>query len=454
MKEYKVNIGLEVHIELATESKMFCRCSARHFGKKPNTQVCPICLGLPGALPYTNQKAVEDAIFLGLAFNCKVNEFFKFDRKHYFYPDLPKAFQISQYDIALCVDGQWFIFNSPKASQRGKKIRIRRVHLEEDTAKLLHQEIDGKRVSLIDFNRSGVPLVEIVTEPDFETPGQVNEFLKEVQKIVRYLGISNADMEKGSMRLEANVSLQKTKNKKQKTKRLPDYKVELKNINSFSFLAKALEIEIQRQKKVLTRQGILVQETRGYNEVTGRTFSQRTKEEAQDYRYFPEPDIPPLRITKAKITKLKNQIPELPSAKTQRFIKDFKITQNYAQILTSTKSRADYFEKSVRLGAKHAISTKIIADFVVNKNFDTKYPEAAGLIKKLVELTSRDYAKQKEVEKAVKVVLVKEKKALSDFNKGKSEVAGFLMGKVQKQLKGKGEPKKIREVLLKKLKSS
>lgn len=432
---YTPIIGLEVHIELSTKTKLFCGCSSDHFAKKPNTQICPVCMGLPGALPYTNYDAVVSTIKFGLAMGSKINLFSKFDRKHYFYPDLPKGYQISQYDLPFCVGG----------SLNGKNIT--RVHLEEDTGKLVHETIDGVKSSLIDFNRSSVPLMEMVTEPDFHDTQGVVAFLKEIQLIARYLGISNADMEKGSMRLEANISLSPYSVDSPRFT-LPKYKVELKNINSFRFLEKAMKAEIERQKELLFKGEIIPQETRGYDEVKQTTFLQRVKEEASDYRYFPEPDLPPIKFTQEQIENIRSQIPELPSKKRGKFEKIYGLSKNFAEILVSDLSRANYFEEAAGLNNNY----KVIADLMINKKLDKEFPEPAGLVKRILEISKVEYSTNPEVDNAVKSVIMTNEKAVGDYKLGNGNVIGFLMGMVQKQLKGRGNAQVVREKLLEKLK--
>ena len=426
---YTPVIGLEVHIELATKSKLFCSCPADHFAKVPNTQVCPVCLGLPGALPVTNKKAIEDTIMFGLALGCVINKLSKFDRKHYFYPDLPKAYQISQYDLPLCKNGKLLGIN------------VRRIHIEEDTGKLQH--LNGK--SLIDFNRSSVPLMELVTEPEFSDIDTVVTFLKEVQRIVRYLGISSADMEKGSMRLEANVSIRNIDSKE-----LPDFKVELKNINSFGFLKKAVEAELVRQKELLEKGEKVGQETRGFDEKSGKTVLQRSKEDAHDYRYFPEPDLPPMKFTDDQISYIKSQIPELPETKRKKY-KGLGLSENYIEVLVDDKNRAEYFEQASLLAKNESISVKDIAGLMINQNLDKNFEEPALLVKKVYELMKKDYATGAETKSSVTDVIKSNPKAVKDFQEGNGNVVGFLIGQVQKELKGRGDPKLVQNLLRKAL---
>ena len=417
-------IGLEVHVELKTESKMFCGCSADYFGKEPNTHTCPVCLGLPGALPVANKTAIEWCIKIGLALDCKISLLSKFDRKNYFYPDLPKGYQISQYDKPFCEKGSISI----RSGNNTKTIGITRVHQEEDTGKLIHDIVNEKNVSLIDFNRSGVPLVEIVTDPDFESAGEVINYLKKLQQIVRYLDVSNADMEKGDMRLEPNISLKLSGDQE-----LPRYKVEVKNINSFRFVEKAINYELKRQEELLEIGETPKQETRGWNEKKQITQSQRSKEEANDYRYFPEPDLPPFRFEQSYINELKNGLPELPEQKLYRFQSEFKLTLYDAEILTREIELADYFEKTVKTGKAKNLNPKQIAHEIINKkvNIDEISPEVlAGQIQAKFQFTKVD---KKELEEAIKKVLRENEKAVKDYRSGKIQVIGFLIGLVRKE---------------------
>jgi len=422
MQKYQTIIGLEIHIEPNTKSKMFCSCPQYHFGAKPNSQTCPICLGLPGALPFVNESAIRKTIKLGVALGSKISETSRFYRKHYFYPDLPKGFQISQKDNPFCKGGKLGGF------------AINHIHLEEDAGKLIHQGDD----SLIDFNRSGCALIEVVTEPVFHEVSEVLYFVKELQLIARYLDISNADMEKGTMRLEANISLSSTE-------KLPNYKVELKNINSFKFLGKAINAEIERQTLSLDNGEKLTQETRGYDENTKTTFSQRTKADSHDYRYFPEPDLPPIDSTKYIVQS--TEILELPQTKRERFEEQYKLTKEYIEILVSDLDRANYFEEAVKLAPD---LVKSIADLMINKQMDKKYAPAS-LVRKLKEITNIKYASTSDLEQALREVIYANQDVVTSYKNGKGQVVGFLIGQVQKKLNGKGDPKLISTKLVEKL---
>src|SRR3954470_22740606 len=348
---YEAVIGLEVHVQLLTITKAFCGCSAK-FGAPPNTNVCPVCLGLPGALPVLNRKAVEYAVRAAMALNCTIRETSIFTRKNYFYPDLPKGYQISQYDKPLAEHGHIDI-----AGQNGamKRVGITRLHLEEDAGKSLHDGLpDSAHFTYIDLNRSGVPLVEIVSEPDMRTPDEAHEYLTRLKEIILFTGVSDCNMEEGSLRCDANISVRPRGQKEFGTK------AEVKNVNSFRFIKQALEYEIERQVELIESGGKVAQETRLYNSAEGKTYSMRSKEQAHDYRYFPEPDLKPLVVDAAWQAKIRETMPELPEARRARLVRDYGITEQDAGVLTMTRSRADQFEEA----AKAAKNPKRVANLV------------------------------------------------------------------------------------------
>ncbi len=432
--KYEPVIGLEVHVELNTKSKMFCGCLADYFGKDPNTSTCPVCLGLPGALPYINQEAINKCLKIGLALNCTINHQSYFERKNYFYPDLAKGFQTSQLLAPLAVSG-WIEVEGLNGEI--SKIAINRVHQEEDTGKLTHQ---GNQ-TLIDFNRSGVPLVEIVSEPDFSNSAQIKDYAKKLQQIFRYLKVSNADMERGDMRLEANVSVRQIGQKQ-----LPPYRIELKNINSFRFMAQAVEYEIARQTKALEAGEKLTQETRGWDEALKKTYLQRSKEEAHDYRYFPEPDLPPLVLDQSLIEEIKSQMPELPVIRAQRFISEYQISRANALILVQEANLADFFEEVAKLAKAEGLAANQVANVMINTKIDPSAPPRQ-VIDQLKSQKSGIIDDESQIEKKAIEVIAENPKLVADYKSGKLPIIQALIGLVMRKTTGKADATKVKQIL-------
>jgi aspartyl-tRNA(Asn)/glutamyl-tRNA(Gln) amidotransferase subunit B len=458
MTTYLPIIGLEIHVELATKSKMFCGCDAAWQKYKQNENTCPVCLGMPGALPVPNKTAVEYTIKLAQALGCKINEHSHFDRKHYFYPDLPKGYQISQYDEPIGVNGEVpvLVRDEVSKSYTRKSFRIHRVHLEEDTGKLSHIGSD----TVVDFNRSSVPLVEIVTEADFRSSEDVKVFLQELHTIIRTLGISEADMEQGSMRMEPNISVKEVESLKSKVERLeldelPKYKVEVKNINSFNYVKKAIDFEVKRHTEILEKGETPVQETRGWDDTKSITYSQRVKENAHDYRYFPEPDIPPMVFEKLYLETVRKSIPELPIDKVARY-KKAGVKESDAILLTRDVSTSSYFDQvceavnRLQKDVSSAVDQQVIANALINKKISADLTPDDFAVR-LVEMSKPKETDMGQLEKVVHEVIAANQKSVDDYRSGKTNAIMFLVGQVMKGMKGQADAGTVKTALEKAL---
>lgn len=479
--KYEAVIGLEVHTELQTTTKIFCSCRTS-FGADPNTNVCPVCLGLPGVLPVLNKKILEYAVRAGLALNCEISRFSKFDRKNYYYPDLPKNFQTSQFDLPICEHG----YLDVEVDGEKRRIRITRAHMEEDAGKLVHHgtSITDSDYSLVDYNRTGTPLLEIVSEPDMRSAKEAVAYMEKMRAILQYVGISDCRMEEGSLRCDANVSVRPVGQKELGTK------TEIKNINSFKGVERAIEYEAMRQAELLEDGGKVVQETRTWDEKEGVTKSMRTKEEANDYRYFPEPDLVPFTVSDEYIENIRKSLPELPDARKERYMKEFGLSSEDAVFMTNDKATADYFEAAVAAGAdpKAAVNW-LMGEFASQLSNDgieiDKAPVSAENLAALLKLISKgtisgkiakkvfatmwkeggnpdDIVKAQglvqisdtaELSKLVDEVVGNNPKAVEDFKAGKKKAVGALVGQIMKATKGKANPRVINELLNKKLQS-
>ncbi|GBD52218.1 Asp-tRNA(Asn)/Glu-tRNA(Gln) amidotransferase subunit GatB [Microcystis aeruginosa NIES-298] len=484
--EYEAIIGLETHCQLNTKSKIFCSCPT-NFDSPPNTNVCPICLGYPGVLPVLNQEVLASAVKLGLAIDGKITPHSKFDRKQYFYPDLPKNYQISQYDLPIVEQGQLEIEIVDKKTKEvsRKIIGITRLHMEEDAGKLVHagsERLSGSTHSLVDFNRTGVPLLEIVSEPDLRTGAEAAEYAQELRRLVRYLGISDGNMQEGSLRCDVNISVRKKGTKKFGTK------VEIKNMNSFSAIQKAIEYEIDRQIEAIENGELIVQETRLWEEATQRTISMRKKEGSSDYRYFPEPDLPPLEVSPEQLKAWAEELPELPAHKRRRYEEEFGLSPYDARVLTDDRTVAEYFETAVIAGANaklvaNWISQDIAAYLNNNKLMITEIALQASDLAELVKLIetgtiSGKIAKEilpellteggspkalvekkgliqisdsSAIEKLIEEIIASHPSELEKFRSGKTNLKGFFVGQVMKKSGGKADPKLTSQILDQKL---
>ena len=476
MNDYEIIIGLEVHAELSTKTKIFCSCPTS-FGAEPNTHTCPICMAMPGTLPVLNEKVVEYAVKAGLATNCEISRNSKNDRKNYFYPDLPKSYQISQFDKPLCEHGYVEI-----DTEEGKrKIRLLRIHIEEDAGKLNHDEFaDG---SLVDLNRAGVPLIEIVSEPDLRSSEEAEQYLRKLKSILEYIEVSDCKMQEGSLRADVNVSVRKKGETKLGTR------TEMKNMNSFRSIVRAIEYEANRQIDVLEEGGVIEQETLRWDEVSGKTFPMRDKEDAQDYRYFPDPDLVAIKLSDEYIENIRKNLPELPESRKQRYLNEYHLTEKDSNIISSSKYLADLFEQATKIcnNAK-AVNNWIISDIsrILNETEmePIEIPFDSNQLAKLVQLIDKgtisssigkkvlvelfenprdpeEIIKEKGwiqisdegvIKEIVMKILEENPQSVSDYKAGKDKALGFLVGQAMKQTKGKANPKMLNEMFLEELK--